>query len=121
MTGRPLSGVRIGDAAAVARASGLAGFVCVGAGGGGTKRAGVGPDAWGCGGGSVLRAGNTAGGATHAWAVGSGGAGGSAVRGSFVLDADGRVTWSVRNAIADARDIDQHLGAVQRQPLHREA
>ena len=38
---------------------------------------------------------------------------GCAVRGSFVLDADGRVTWSVRNAIADARDIDEHLRAVQ--------
>lgn len=38
---------------------------------------------------------------------------GCAVRGSFVLDADGRVTWSVRNAIADARDISQHLRAVQ--------
>lgn len=41
---------------------------------------------------------------------------GCAVRGSFVLGADGRVTWSVRNAIADPRDIDQHLRAVQRQP-----
>lgn len=38
---------------------------------------------------------------------------GCAVRGSFVLDADGRVSWSVRNAIADARDIDEHLRAVQ--------
>lgn len=38
---------------------------------------------------------------------------GCAVRGSFVLDADGRVTWSVRNAIGDARDIGEHLRAVQ--------
>jgi len=38
---------------------------------------------------------------------------GCAVRGSFVLDADGRVIWSVRNAIADARDIDEHLRVVQ--------
>lgn len=38
---------------------------------------------------------------------------GCAIRGSFVLDADGRVTWSVRNAIAEARDIDEHLRAVQ--------
>lgn len=38
---------------------------------------------------------------------------GCAVRGSFVLDAEGRVTWSVRNAIGDARDIGEHLRAVQ--------
>lgn len=38
---------------------------------------------------------------------------GCAVRGSYVLDADQRVTWSVRNAIADARDIGEHLRAVQ--------
>lgn len=38
---------------------------------------------------------------------------GCAVRGSFVLDADGRVTWSVRNAIGDARDIGEHLRAVR--------
>ncbi|GAB3912434.1 peroxiredoxin [Microlunatus endophyticus] len=38
---------------------------------------------------------------------------GCAVRGSFVLDAEGRLTWSVRNAIGDARDIGEHLRAVQ--------
>ncbi|MBO0812460.1 MAG: peroxiredoxin [Microlunatus sp.] len=38
---------------------------------------------------------------------------GCAIRGSFVLDADGRVTWSVRNAVTDARDIGEHLSAVR--------
>jgi peroxiredoxin len=37
---------------------------------------------------------------------------GCAVRGSFVLDADGTVSWSVRNAIGSARDISEHLAAV---------
>ena len=38
---------------------------------------------------------------------------GCALRGSFVLDPDGRVTWSVRHGIGDARDIAAHLAAVQ--------
>lgn len=37
---------------------------------------------------------------------------GCALRGSFVLDAGGRITWSVCNAIGDARDIGEHLRAV---------
>ena len=36
---------------------------------------------------------------------------GCAIRGSFLLDPDGIVRWSVRNAIGEARDIDQHLRA----------
>lgn len=38
---------------------------------------------------------------------------GCALRGSFVLDPDGRVTWSVLNQIGEARDIAAHLAAVQ--------
>jgi peroxiredoxin len=37
---------------------------------------------------------------------------GCALRGSFVLDADGVVTWKVVNAIGEARDIASHLAAV---------
>jgi mycoredoxin-dependent peroxiredoxin len=37
---------------------------------------------------------------------------GCAIRGSFVLDAGGTITWTVRNAIGDARDIGEHLRAV---------
>lgn len=37
---------------------------------------------------------------------------GCAVRGSFVLDADGIVTWKVVNEIGQARDIAAHLGAL---------
>jgi len=39
---------------------------------------------------------------------------GCAIRGSFVLDADGTVAWSVRNEIGSARDIGEHLRAVTR-------
>ena len=38
---------------------------------------------------------------------------GCALRGSFVLDPDGRITWSVVNQIGEARDIAAHLAAVQ--------
>ena len=38
---------------------------------------------------------------------------GCALRGSFVLDPDGRVTWSVVNQIGEPRDIAAHLAAVQ--------
>jgi len=37
---------------------------------------------------------------------------GVARRGSFVLDADGRVTWRVLNGIGEARDIAAHLLAL---------
>jgi peroxiredoxin len=37
---------------------------------------------------------------------------GCALRGSFVLDADGVVTWRVVNQIGEARDIAQHLRAI---------
>lgn len=37
---------------------------------------------------------------------------GCSLRGSFVLDAEGRVTWSVLRGIGEARDIDAHLAAV---------
>jgi peroxiredoxin len=36
---------------------------------------------------------------------------GCALRGSFLLDRDGRVTWSVRNGIGEPRDILAHLDA----------
>ena len=36
---------------------------------------------------------------------------GCALRGSFLLDADGVVRWSVRNGIGEARDILAHLDA----------
>ena len=38
---------------------------------------------------------------------------GCALRGSFLLDADGLITWSVVNQIGEPRDIAAHLGAVQ--------
>ncbi|GAA1436227.1 peroxiredoxin [Microlunatus lacustris] len=38
---------------------------------------------------------------------------GVARRGSFVLDADGRVSWSVVNGIGEARSIAEHLQALQ--------
>jgi mycoredoxin-dependent peroxiredoxin len=38
---------------------------------------------------------------------------GCSLRGSFVLDADGRITWRVVNQIGEARDIAAHLAAVQ--------
>ena len=38
---------------------------------------------------------------------------GVARRGSFVLDADGRVSWSVVNEIGEARSIAAHLQALQ--------
>ena len=38
---------------------------------------------------------------------------GIARRGSFVLDADGRVTWSVLTGIAEARSVADHLRALQ--------
>ena len=37
---------------------------------------------------------------------------GCSLRGSFVLDVQGRVTWSVVHGIGEARDIDAHLAAV---------
>ena len=37
---------------------------------------------------------------------------GVAHRGSFVLDADGRVSWRVLNGIGEARDIAAHLQAL---------
>jgi len=37
---------------------------------------------------------------------------GVAGRGSFLLDADGRVTWRVLNGIGEARDIAAHLNAL---------
>lgn len=38
---------------------------------------------------------------------------GVARRGSFVLDADGRVSWSVVTGIGEARSIAEHLQALQ--------
>ncbi|HEY9290799.1 MAG TPA: peroxiredoxin [Microlunatus sp.] len=38
---------------------------------------------------------------------------GCAVRGSFLLDADGIVRWSMINQIGQARDIAEHLQAVR--------
>ena len=37
---------------------------------------------------------------------------GCALRGSFLLDADGIVRWSVVNGIGEARDLGQHLAAL---------
>jgi alkyl hydroperoxide reductase subunit AhpC len=37
---------------------------------------------------------------------------GCALRGSFVVDPDGRVVWSVRHGIGEARDIGAHLAAL---------
>jgi peroxiredoxin len=38
---------------------------------------------------------------------------GSAVRASFVLDREGVVRWSVRNAVPHARDLDEHLARLR--------
>ncbi len=38
---------------------------------------------------------------------------GCAVRASFVLDREGVVRWSVRNAVPDARDLDEHLARLR--------
>ncbi len=38
---------------------------------------------------------------------------GCALRGSFVLDPGGQVTWSVLNGIGEPRDIAAHLAAIQ--------
>ena len=38
---------------------------------------------------------------------------GCAIRGSFLLDADGLVRWSVINEIGRARDIAEHLDALR--------
>ncbi len=37
---------------------------------------------------------------------------GCALRGSFVLDADGTITWKILNQIGEARDIAEHLVAL---------
>jgi peroxiredoxin len=37
---------------------------------------------------------------------------GCALRGSFLLDADGVVRWSVVNGIGEARDLEEHLAAL---------
>jgi len=37
---------------------------------------------------------------------------GCALRGSFVLDADGVITWKTVNRIGEARDIGEHLAAL---------
>jgi peroxiredoxin len=37
---------------------------------------------------------------------------GCALRGSFLLDADGVVRWSVVNGIGEARDLEAHLAAM---------
>ena len=37
---------------------------------------------------------------------------GAALRGSFVLDRDGTVRWSILNGIGDARDVDAQLAAL---------
>lgn len=41
---------------------------------------------------------------------------GSARRASYVLNADGVITWSVQNEIGDARDMADHLQALNAQP-----
>lgn len=38
---------------------------------------------------------------------------GAAVRGSFLVDTDGHVRWSVVNPIGEGRDIDAHLAAAK--------
>ncbi len=38
---------------------------------------------------------------------------GCAVRASFVVDTEGVVRWSVRNAVPDARDLDEHLARLR--------
>ena len=38
---------------------------------------------------------------------------GCAVRASFVLDREGVVRWTVRNAVPDARDLDEHLARLR--------
>lgn len=37
---------------------------------------------------------------------------GCSLRGSFLLDVDGTVRWSVVNGIGEARDIEEHLAAL---------
>ncbi len=37
---------------------------------------------------------------------------GCSLRGSFVLDADGRITWQVVQGIGEPRDVEAHLAAV---------
>jgi len=37
---------------------------------------------------------------------------GCAVRGSFLLDSDGVITWKVVNGLGEARDIEAHLAAL---------
>ncbi|MGH8868966.1 MAG: peroxiredoxin [Actinomycetes bacterium] len=39
---------------------------------------------------------------------------GAALRGTFVIDTDGVVRWTVVNALPDARDVDEYLGALTR-------
>jgi mycoredoxin-dependent peroxiredoxin len=46
---------------------------------------------------------------------------GCARRSSYVIDADGRLRWSVHNAMAEGRDLDEHLAQLDRavrEPLH---
>jgi mycoredoxin-dependent peroxiredoxin len=38
---------------------------------------------------------------------------GCALRGSFVLDVEGRISWQVRHQIGEGRDIAAHLAAVR--------
>lgn len=38
---------------------------------------------------------------------------GCSLRGSFVVDADGRIMWSVVHGIGEARDVAAHLAAVR--------
>jgi mycoredoxin-dependent peroxiredoxin len=54
------------------------------------------------------------GGIARAYGVFDEGAG-CALRGSFLLDADGVVRWSVVNGIGEARDIETHLAALNPQ------
>jgi peroxiredoxin len=42
---------------------------------------------------------------------------GVATRGSFLIDADGLLRWSVTNGIADGRDIAEHLAALHLAPM----
>lgn len=38
---------------------------------------------------------------------------GAARRSSYVIDKDGAIRWSVHNALADGRDLDEHLRQLQ--------
>ena len=38
---------------------------------------------------------------------------GTALRSSFVIDRDGKVTWAVHHEYADARDLDEHLAQLR--------